>query len=281
MAHLHMEVMSTYSISSSSSYASTSSMYYTTDERSCSEAAWRTKLAAAHQVSASHYARIMHIMDTAVNGIVQLVHAICSRLVYQGIVSKAECNAKVAHVKQEAAEAKYTAAAAHGVLLYFCTLMLIFVLLLKMEQEHKVEEAKLATERMSESLRTLNGIFRNMQGDGDALAASDLRDKVRRLEYIDSVHTTTIAGHTTYASVSATTANATMLLMQQHSAITLLLLCHRSCLYTLLQTACNAPCKHAAVAERDTEIKALKSLREHSVAVQVEAMVSKRAMEEA
>jgi hypothetical protein len=36
-----------------------------------------------------------------------------------------------------------------------------------------------------------------------------------------------------------------------------------------------------AVAERDTEIKALKSLREHSVAVQVEAMVSKRAMEEA
>eukprot|EP00953_Heterococcus_sp_UTEX-ZZ885_P008048 4826-Heterococcus_DN1.PRE.1 len=120
-----------------------------------------------------------------------------------------------------------------------------------------------------------------VQGDGDALAASDLRDKVRRLEYIDSVHTTTIAGHTTYASVSATTANATMLLMQQHSAITLLLLCHRSCLYTLLQTACNAPCKHAAVAERDTEIKALKSLREHSVAVQVEAMVSKRAMEEA
>jgi hypothetical protein len=34
---------------------------------------------------------------------------------------------------------------------------------LQMEQEHKVEEAKLATERMSESLRTLNGIFRNMQ----------------------------------------------------------------------------------------------------------------------
>jgi hypothetical protein len=57
--------------------------------------------------------------------------------------------------------------------------------------------------------------------------------------------------------------------------------------WTINNTDTDDACTHvywlsqAAVAERDTEIKALKSLREHSVAVQVEAMVSKRAMEEA
>jgi hypothetical protein len=42
--------------------------------------------------------------------------------------------------------------------------------------------AKSQLERMSETVRTLNGIFRNMQVDGEQATLSDLQDSVRRLE---------------------------------------------------------------------------------------------------
>ncbi|CAM9108122.1 unnamed protein product [Discosporangium mesarthrocarpum] len=51
-----------------------------------------------------------------------------------------------------------------------------------LEQDLVKRDAKAQVSRMGETLRTLNGIFKNMQADGEAMTEADLKDRCRRLE---------------------------------------------------------------------------------------------------
>jgi hypothetical protein len=50
-----------------------------------------------------------------------------------------------------------------------------------------VQESRDQVKKMGETLRTLNGIFRNMQTDVETMRAADLKDQVRST--IDKTHT--------------------------------------------------------------------------------------------
>lgn len=50
------------------------------------------------------------------------------------------------------------------------------------EQARAKKEAKAQVDRMGDTLRTLNGIFKTMQADGKALTEADLKDRCRALE---------------------------------------------------------------------------------------------------